>query len=455
MSLVDEYIERSRLAQSILATLSQTQVDSICRMIGKVVYDNAEMFATETVAETRMGNVPDKISKCLSKSRIIWNAIKSKPSRGIIARVPTKGIIEIAKPMGIVGAVTPTTNPIVTPMCNAMYAIKGGNTIIVAPHPRAKNVNLKLAKMIRAELVNMGYPEDIYQTFPEPSVELTNELISEVDVVIATGGMGMVKAAYSSGKPSFGVGAGNVQVLLDRGIDFTEAIAKIIKGRCYDNGVICAAEQSIIVHEDDKQAVLSAFAQNGGYYIDDKSTIDSAMNKLFPNGVISKDVVGQEVKIVAKIAEIEVPNDTKCLMFEGVNESLRKEKMFPLLALYTYKTWDEAIDIAKQNLLIEGTGHSASVHSFDSHKIEQVGTILPVSRVVVNQISATSVGGSFINGLNPTTTIGCGSWGNNSISENLFYKHLFNISRIAYAFPGEYHRPTDEQIWSDIVTSID
>lgn len=445
---IDDLVKRSKIAGAEMETLDQKTLDGVVRAIAKVVYDNAEQLARMTVDETRMGKYEDKVLKCKGKSRIIWNALKNVKSRGIISVNETTGITEVAKPMGVIAAVTPTTNPVVTPMCNAMYAIKGANTIIVAPHPRAAKVNSFLAELIRKAVVEAGAPADIYLTLEAPTVEMTAELMGKADVVVATGGGAMVKAAYSSGKPSFGVGPGNVQVLLDRNLNLSETVEKILVGRTYDNGIICSAEQAVIVHKEDAEAVISQFQKSGAYYISKPEEVSRIVKILFPKGVISKDAVGQSVETLAKLVNIQVPAETRALLLEGADEELRLEKMFPVLAVYRYDSWEEAVEIAYKNLKLQGIGHSVSLHSLNQEHINYAAVRLPVSRIMVNQVSSTNVGGAFINGLNPTTTIGCGSWGNNSISENLFYKHLINVSRIA-AVKKDAKIPNDDEIWGE------
>jgi len=397
-----------------------------------------------------MGVYEDKVAKNKGKARIIWHSLKDKKSVGILRHIEEEGIIETAKPMGVVGAVTPCTNPVVTPMCNAMFAVKGGNAIIIAPHPRGKKVALRLKELFCAEFAKQNAPEDIFQVIAEPTLELTNELMKEADVVIATGGMGMVKSAYSSGKPSYGVGAGNVQCLIDRDADFAAAVPKVIAGRIFDNGIICSAEQSVIVHKDDYRAVIGEFVKNGAYYAESEAETAGLREALFPGGAMNKDLVGQPIAKTAEAAGITIPAGTKLIIVKaagrGGGDLLDKEKMCPVIAAYTYDTWEGAVAIAQANLETEGKGHSCALHSNNRENIEYAGATLPVSRVVVNQICATMNGGSFMNGLSPTTTLGCGSWGNNSISENLTYTHLFNKTRIAYVKPGAA-TPSDEEIW--------
>ena len=243
---IDEYIQRARKAQEAFEKMSQEQVDEAVKVIGKVVYDNAEFLAEIAVEETGMGNVPDKIAKNKQKSKIIWSNLKGKKSRGILDTDETTGITRIAKPVGVVAAITPCTNPIVTPMSNSMFALKCGNAIIITPHHKAIKCSTKTVEMMNEELAKLGMPENLIQILDVQSRENTRNLISSADVVVATGGAGMVNAAYSSGRPALGVGAGNVQCIIDEGYDFKEAVPKIVTGRTFDYGIICSGEQSAL-----------------------------------------------------------------------------------------------------------------------------------------------------------------------------------------------------------------
>ena len=448
---VEELVAKSRAAQKEIAEYTQEQTDAIVRMFAKTVYDNAEALAALAVEETKMGVYEDKVAKNRGKSRIIWNHLKDKKSVGILSIDKNEGIIEVAKPMGVVGAVTPCTNPIVTPMCNAMFAVKGRNSIIIAPHPRAKRCAIKVAELYWHELGLMGAPRDIFLVIEEPDVDASARLMKEADVVIATGGMGMVKSAYSSGKPSFGVGAGNVQGLIDRGIDYRAAAKRMVASRIFDNGIICSGTQTMIAPKDDFNKVIEAFTSEGAYYTDREDEIGALREAVFPNGAMNKELVGQSVNKLAEAAGIKLPEGTKAIIVKvetsGSGEMFSREKMCPLMSAYVYDTWEEAVEIARRNLLCEGAGHSVDLQSDDRGHIEYAGLNLPVSRVLVNQVCATMNGGAFANSLSPTTTLGCGSWGNNSISENLSYFHLFNRSRIAFT-KNSWTQPSDDEIWN-------
>lgn len=432
--MINMMMEQARAAQKIFENFNQEDVDKIVREIGKAVYDNAELLARMAVDETKMGVYEHKVAKNKGKAKIIWHDLKDKKSVDEISRDLDKNIIEIAKPIGVVGAVTPTTNPIVTPMCNAMFALKGRNAIIIAPHPRAKGCSSKTVAIINERIETLGAPKHLIQIISEPSIEYTNALMQAVDVVVATGGMGMVKAAYGSGKPAYGVGAGNVQVIVDRDVDFDETAKNILAGRIFDNGIICSGEQSVIAHREDYDTLINAFNKQGGFLIFDHEEKRRLRETLFVNGHMNKDVVGQSVQDIAKLARLEIPMHTIALMVEadGIGEAdlFCREKMCPVLATFKYDNFKEGIKIAKTNLELEGNGHSAAIHSNNFENIKEVGKVLSVSRLVVNAASSTTAGGSFTNGFAPTTTLGCGSWGNNSISENFTYKHLLNISRI-------------------------
>ena len=449
--LVDAYLERARRAQLVFEKMRQEKVDEAVKVIGKVIVENAEMLAEFAVRETGMGNYKDKLAKHTNKPPLIYNHLKGKKSRGILERDEETGITTVAKPVGVVGAITPTTNPVVTSMSNSMFSLKCGNAIILAPHPRAKGCSAKAVELMRGELKKISVPEDLIQVIEEPTMEATSALMKAVDVIIATGGMGMVKAVYSSGKPALGVGAGNVQTIIDRDVDLEEAVPKIIVGRIFDNGILCTADQTAICPEEKFDEMLNLFEKNGAWVVRDQEEANKFREAMFPEGgTISRHVVGQSAQDVAKLAGVEIPEDVQLIVLvagEDIGtDVLGREKMCPCLTAYHYKEFDEAIDIASANLEREGKGHSVSIHSHTCEHIERVAEELSVSRFVVNQVVAIAAAGSYNNSLAPTNTLGCGSWGNNSLSENLDYKHLMNVSRIAYFLP-DAHIPTPEEVW--------
>jgi succinate-semialdehyde dehydrogenase len=449
--LLEQLISQGQEAQKNMEKYSQAQVDSFVKGIGKVIFDHAEMLAMEAIEETGMGVYEDKLAKIKGKSKMIWLSLKNKKSVGIIKEEKAKGLIYVAKPKGIIAAITPTTNPVVTPMCNAMFALKGRNAIIVAPHPRSKKCSAHTVALMNEALEKLGAPQHLIQVIAEPTMELTQSLMSAADVVVATGGMGLVKAAYASGKPAYGVGAGNVQVIMDREYDYDQATKDIIAGRKFDNGIICSGEQCVITPVEDHTKIMESFTKNGAHYICEANDVDRFRKVMFPDGKINTKLVGQSVQHIAKVAKVSVPETAKIVILQargkGDADLLCKEKMFPYLITLSYKTFEEAVDIAKTNLYYEGAGHTAAIHSQNREHIKQAGQLLPISRLVVNQPSSTGAGGSIYNGFNPTTTLGCGSWGNNSISENLNYKHFINVSQIGFYNRG-VTMPTEAAIWN-------
>lgn len=446
-------VDNARQAQEVYErNFNQEEVDQLVKIATKTIFDNAEMLARLSVDETEMGVYEDKVSKIRSKSKGVYYNLRDKKSMGILHIDETTHMIEIAKPMGVVAGITPMTNPVVTPMSKIAFALKTKNAIIIAPHPKSKKCSSLAVELILDALKPYGVPENLIQCIQEPSIDKTKELMAAADVVVATGGMPMVKSAYSSGKPSYGVGAGNVQVLLDRNIDYDEAAQKVVTGRAFDNGIICTGEQSFIYHEADKEEVFRAFERAHAYIVKDDER-QKLVDVIFPEGKMCRECVGRSAMEIAAKAGLAVPEGTKVLVVEakayGKEEMIAKEKMFPVMGAFAYKnSFEEAIKIAEANLDYEGSGHSASVHSKNEGNIIMAGSMLKVSRVVVNAISATTAGGNIQNGLAVTNTLGCGSWGNNSISENFTYKHLLNITRIA-PLAHNIHVPTDEEIWGN------
>lgn len=450
LEFVEELIEKSRVAQREFEKYSQEQVDQAVRAIGKAVYDNAEILARLAVDETKMGRYEDKIVKNMGKSKAVWNKLKGVKSRGILRYIEEEGLVEVGKPIGVIGAICPSTNPTMTPMQNAMIVLKGGNSLIVCPHPSGKISGKKTVDVMNEALAKIGAPKNLIQIVEEPSVAISKLVMQLADVCISTGGAAMVKTAYSSGKPAFGVGAGNVQCLIDTDADIKEVVPKLVKGRIYDNGVLCTCEQTAICPADKYDAMIAGLVELGAYYVEKESEVNAVRNALFPEGNLNKKSVGASPMALAQMAGIKIPEDTKLLVVKvnvaGKDEDLSREKMCPVLTAYSYGTWNEAVDIANTNLINEGKGHSCVIHSHTKENVEYAAVILPVSRFAVNQVGSSGLGGSFTNGLNPTGTLGCGSWGNNSISENLWFNHLINTSKISYEIPGKTI-PTDEEIW--------
>lgn len=447
---VQELIKKGRAAQEEFATYSQEKVDEAVRAIGKSIFDNADWLAKMAVEETGIGNYEHKIVKNSAKPKATWWRLKGVKSRGILREVE-EGVVEIAAPIGVLGCITPTTNPTMTPVHNGMIALKGGNAIIVGAHPRSKKTTYESCMVMRKALKDIGAPEDLIQVVEEPTIEISQQIMAQCDACISTGGPGMVKAAYSSGKPAFGVGAGNVNILVDDDVDIANVVPMVIQGRTYDNGVLCTCEQSVIIPEGKFDEFVKLLEEKGAFYVDDPEKVKKVGEAVFPGGVIDKDMVGASPKYIAEQAGLDIP-EGKLLIAVKIDktadqgEVLAKEKLCPVLSLYSYKDFKEGADIAYRNIKFEGTGHSCVIHTNNREHAEYFGELMPTARIGVNMVGSSGLGGAFNNGLMPTATLGCGTWGNNSVSGNLWWNHLVNIKRLAFIQP-DMKTPSDEEVW--------
>jgi len=333
-----------------------------------------------------------------------------------------------------------------------MFALKCGNAVIIAPHPKGQRCAEYLGEAFMGIVRQHNGPENLVQVVKNGSVETTKELMQAVDVIVATGGGAMVKSAYSSGKPAFGVGPGNVPVIIDRDADLDDAAAKIVVGASFDNSLICSHEQCVLVPEEKYNDTVEAFINTGKvWYSADKDTIEAFRKTVFHDGKMNPEVIGLPAWKVAAVAGISVPETTRLILLKangaGTADILCKEKLCPVVCILPYDAFEQALEMAQANLEVEGKGHSAAIHSNNEDHIRAAGLSLTVSRLVVNQPSSTSAGGSFLNGFSPTTTLGCGSWGGNSISENLNYTHLMNVSQIGKVIENKCVPITSAEIW--------
>lgn len=452
MEKLDILFEKATKAFNQLASFNQEEVDYFCRVINQAVSLNAQELAEMAVEETGMGDVQSKFIKNTTMGSGVWITMKNQKSMGIIDEDLDKGLVYLAHPKGIIASVSPVTNPTITPLGNALLAIKGKNVIIISPHPKALKTSTRTVELMRQALKEAGAPEDIIQIVDQPSIEATQALMARSHAIVATGGMAMVKAAYSSGVPAYGVGQGNVQTIIDSDYkDLKSAAESIIMGRTFDRGIICACNQSIILHNNQKDAMVEALENAGALYFEDQDQVQVFRKTLFKNGVINPQVIGKKPSHIGELAGIKVREDVSCLVLytnnKGDLDPLCGEKLCPVLILTTYENKEEAIEIARANLLYQGAGHTAVIHSEDDQWIRSSASKLPVGRVLVNVPGIAAGGGGLFTHLNPTPSLGCGSWGGNSISENLTYKHLLNISTIAY--PRKDSPPSDEEIWAD------
>ncbi|MDR2403000.1 MAG: aldehyde dehydrogenase family protein [Spirochaetaceae bacterium] len=455
IELIDSMIGKAKTALAEFAKYDQEKVDACIKAMLLAFKSKAEELSREVIEETGLGDYESKFEKNIGSPDGIWYALKGKKSVGIIGEDRERSLKLVASPKGILCSVAPTTNPNITVLFNAAFALKGRNVLIVAPHPRAKKTTLHTIQILNEALAKLQAPKNIIQCIEEPSVECTQILMKKCDVIIATGGAAMVQSAYSSGRPAFGVGPGNVQTIIDKGFDYKEAAAQIVIGRKFDNGLICAGNQSVIVPKEDAGQIVEALKANGAYYAESPEEVDRFRKALFPDGkIINRDLVGKNAIAIAKLAGVTVPENTAVILLKGDSHKIGKadpicgEKMCPALVLLTYETFEQAVEIARTNLLFQGAGHTSVIHTNDEKKVEYCGTTLPVSRLLVNQPGIFAANPALANGFNPTSTLGCGSWGNNSISENLTFEHLINISRIGWKRDPK-DIPSVQQIWSE------
>ncbi len=429
---------RVREAQRIFAEYTQEQVDKIFLAAASAANKQRIPLAKMAVEETGMGVVEDKVIKNNYASEHIYNAYKETKTCGIIERDESAGITKVAEPIGVIAAVIPTTNPTSTAIFKTLISLKTRNGIIISPHPRAKKSTIEAAKIVLEAAVKAGAPEGIIDWIDVPSLELTNMVMKEADIILATGGPGMVKAAYSSGKPALGVGAGNTPAIIDESADVLKAVSSIIHSKTFDNGMICASEQSVIVIDKLYNKVKKEFEARGCYFLKDKE-LDKVRKTIIINGSLNAKIVGQSAYTIAKLAKVDVPESTKILIGEvesvELSEEFAHEKLSPVLAMYKVKSFDEALDKADRLIADGGYGHTSSLYInevTERAKIEQFAERMKTCRMLINTPSSHGGIGDLYNfSLAPSLTLGCGSWGGNSVSENVGVKHLLNIKTLA------------------------
>ncbi len=430
-------IAAMREAQKVFATYTQAQVDKIFFEAAMAANLQRIPLAKMAVEETGMGVVEDKVIKNHYAAEYIYNAYKNTKTCGVIEEDLAFGIRKVAEPLGLIAAVIPTTNPTSTAIFKTLIALKTRNAIIISPHPRAKACTIAAAKVVLEAAVKAGAPEGIIGWIDVPSLELTNEVMKEADCILATGGPGIVKAAYSSGKPALGVGAGNTPVIIDETADVKMAVNSIIHSKTFDNGMICASEQSVTVVGKLYDAVKDEFVKRGCYVLKGDE-IDKVRKTIIINGALNAKIVGQSAYTIAKLAGVDVPEKTKILIGEvesvDISEEFAHEKLSPVLALYRAKDFDEAIAKAERLVADGGYGHTSSlyIHPAEKEKIAKHAAAMKTCRVLINTPSSHGGIGDLYNfKLAPSLTLGCGSWGGNSVSENVGVKHLINIKTVA------------------------
>lgn len=447
-------MDKARSAQRTAEGFTQEKVDELATAIAwtAVKEDNARMLAEMAVAETGLGNYKGKYTKLIKKTRgVLWD-MKYARSVGVIETDEKKSIIKIAKPVGVIGAILPCTNPCITPVLKAMWTIKTRNAAVFCPHPRSKKTTVQSIDLLRETLKEYNAPEDLLVCVEQPTIDISNEVMRQCDLIVATGGSSMVKAAYSSGKPAYGVGVGNAVSVIDETADVKDAAHKIMLSKTNDLATGCSTENSLVIHESIYDSMLDALIKEGGYLVkgDEKNKLESTM---WVDERLNPAVIAQSAARIARLAGIDLPEDRTFIIVPetgtGREYPFSGEKLSVVLTVYKYREFKEAIKKVNSIQAYMGTGHSCGIHSFDEDHIMKLSLGTKTSRVMVRQPQNYGNAGDWCNGMPWTTTLGCGTWGGNITSENITWKHFLNITRVS--FPVKPEIPSDEELFGDIM----
>ncbi|MCT4621736.1 MAG: aldehyde dehydrogenase family protein [Marinisporobacter sp.] len=451
---VSSLIERARKAQEAIEDYTQEQVDKLLTaVVWNIVKDGpAQEISKLAVEESRMGNYEGKYNKLMAKGKGTIRDMLGKKSVGVIEIDEEKKIMKIAKPVGVIGALVPCTNPEATPTVKVAHALKGRNAIILSPHPRTKKTNAFIVNIMRETLKKYGAPEDLVIGIENPTMEISNELMKQCDLILATGGAGLVRAAYSSGTPAYGVGAGNAVVVVDETADVKDAAHKIMLSKTFDLATSCSAENSLIIQENVYDDLMKALKAEGGY-LTSKEEKEKLQKILWVDGHLNSKIVAQSPQTIADLAGVELPEDRKFMMVEevgaGKDYPFSGEKLSVVVTLYKYKNFEEAIDKVNEITKYQGMGHSCGIHSFNEDHIMQLALKTKVSRMNIRQGQSLANTGNWFNGMPFTTSLGCGSWGGNIASENITWKHLINVTWVSRYFDPVV--PTDEELFGSVM----
>ena len=438
---VHDLVGRARAAQAAVGDWSQAQVDRMIAAVGWAVYrrEHAEACARLACDETGMGVYADKVLKHRKKTLGTLRDLHGVTTVGLIEEDRSRGLLKFAKPVGVVGALTPVTNASATLCCNGLSILKGRNAVIFAPHPAATRTAALTCGYMRAALRQVAAPEDLVQHIAEPSIPTTQELMKAVDLIVATGGAAMVQAAYSSGTPAYGVGAGNAVCIVDETADVADAAHKIAQSKTFDNATSCSSENSVVLHETIVQEMLTRFAAEGGYLCD-AATRERLQRFMWPDGVhLNRQVPGRSAATIATAAGFAVPEGTRFLLVRGQAigpaDPFSGEKLSPVLTVWTFRAFPEAIAYVQQLTAYSGRGHSCSIHTTRDDRVRALGRHAPVSRIMVRQPQCYANSGDYVNGMPFSLTLGCGTWGGNIASENITWKHFINTTWVALPIP--------------------
>lgn len=438
-NLIETLVAKAKKAQAVIADWDQERVDEMVAAVGWQAYISAEECARLAFEETRMGTYEDKLVKHQKKTLGTLRDLHGLKTTGLIEEDVEKGLLKYAKPVGVIGALTPVTNASATLPANALAALKTRNAIIFAPHPRAKKTCLLNVEKMRKALAQVGAPLDLLQCIEEPTVELSQALMSAVDLVVATGGGGMVKAAYSSGKPAYGVGAGNSVCIVDETADLDKAAYKIFQSKTFDLATSCSTENSVVIFEEIFDTFIQKLQDVGGYLCEGEER-DKLQKTMWPDGVhLNKDIVAQPAKKIAGLAGIDLPEGKSFLMVYGKaigpEDPFSAEKLSVVMTLWKCRDFEEAIKYVQDITAFNGTGHSCGLHTTSEERIRLLGEKAPVSRIMINQPQCYGNSGNYDNGMPFTLTLGCGTWGNNITTENIHWKHFLNITWVSKPIP--------------------
>ncbi len=452
---IETIIEQAKSAQTEFEKAKQEVVDElITGLAWSLINPETNLsLSNQAVKDTGLGNSVDKFNKNYRKTLGLLRDLKNAPSVGVIKEIPQKGLVEIARPVGIIGALTPSTNPIATPLNNTLNAIKGRNAIILAPSPKGEAVCELIVEILQGVLVQLGHPKYLIQKIPSPvSKDLTNKLMEFVDMVVVTGSQKNVSSAYRSGTPAIGVGAGNVAVIIDETAEMTPTAKKIVTSKTFDNATSCSSENSLVIVDEVYENALKALQEEGGVLLDRLETQELRDN-LWIQGKLNPHLIAKSACDIAKLVGLQRPEmkQAKMLMVEengtGHEHPFSGEKLSPVLTLYRADNFETACQRIIELYEFQGKGHSVGIHSKNEKRPLEMGLKLPACRVIVNQPHCLATGGSFGNGMPFSLSMGCGTWGKNSISDNLNYRHFLNIVRVVH--PLNPMEPSEEEIFGD------
>lgn len=455
--IIDEMIIRGNKAVEILNDYSQEQLDKLCQFIAWNISNETtfKKLAQAGVDESGVGDREGRVGKRFKVHGILRDALREK-SRGIVEEIPEKGIVKYAKPVGVIASLVPMTNPALTPASTSVYSSKSGNAVIFTPHPRTKKTTAQTVEVLREACRKFGAPEDLFQVIEEPTIPKTNYLMTACDLTLATGGPAMVQAAYSSGKPAYGVGAGNSTMVIDETADIKIAAANTRMSKTSDFGSGCSADGNIVIQKSIYEDMVKALQDEGGFLCNEeqKQALEKAMWD--ENGIRTFDTIACNPQQVAKVAGFEIPEEVKFLMVEnqgqiGYEYKFSKEKLTTLMSLYHFETFDDALTTIKAIYETGGKGHSCGIYSHNDENIDALAKLAPVSRMMVRQAQSKANAGSFTNGMPMTSSLGCGVWGGNITNENVSLKHFLNYTWVSR--PIKEDRPTEQELFGEYYNS--